>query len=68
MVRSWKFHFKKTNFSINLRSDIENFLNFAMETYKIRTRIKENHKLMIEDLPFEKGEEVEVMITQKSDI
>jgi len=39
-----------------------------METYKIRTRIKENHKLMIEDLPFEKGEEVEVTITQKSDI
>ena len=35
-----------------------------METYKIRTRIKENPKLMIEDLPFEKGEEVEVTITQ----
>ncbi len=39
-----------------------------METFKIRTRIKENYKLMIEDLPFEKGEEVEVTITQKSDI
>jgi len=39
-----------------------------METYKIRTKIKENHRLMIENLPFETGEEVEVKITQKSDI
>ncbi|MEO8447218.1 MAG: hypothetical protein ABI528_06960 [bacterium] len=39
-----------------------------METYKIRTKIKEDHKLTIENLPFEKGEEVEVMIIQKSDI
>jgi len=39
-----------------------------METYKIRTKIKENHKILIENLPFEKGEEVEITITQKTDI
>lgn len=34
-----------------------------METFKIRTKIKNNHKLEIENLPFENGQEVEVIIT-----
>ena len=34
-----------------------------METYKIRTKIKDNHRLMIKNLPFETGEEVKVTIT-----
>ncbi len=34
-----------------------------METFKIRTKIKNNHKLEIENLPFENGQEVEVVIT-----
>jgi hypothetical protein len=34
-----------------------------METIKIKTKIKKNHKLEIENLPFENGQEVEVVIT-----
>lgn len=34
-----------------------------METFKIRTKIKKNHKLEIDNLPFENGQEVEVVIT-----
>ncbi|MBK8382510.1 MAG: hypothetical protein IPL16_11605 [Ignavibacteria bacterium] len=34
-----------------------------MESFKIRTKIKNNHKLEIENLPFENGQEVEVIIT-----
>jgi hypothetical protein len=34
-----------------------------METYKIKTKIKKNHKIEIENLPFENGQEVEVFIT-----
>ena len=34
-----------------------------METFKIRTKIKKNHKLEIDNLPFENGQEVEVIIT-----
>ena len=39
-----------------------------METFKIKTKIKNNHKLEIENLPFENGQEVEVFITSKEDI
>ena len=34
-----------------------------METIKIRTKIKKDHKLEIGNLPFENGQEVEVIIT-----
>ena len=34
-----------------------------MESFKIRTKIKKNHKLEIDNLPFENGQEVEVIIT-----
>ena len=34
-----------------------------METFKIRTKIKKNHKLEIDNLPFENGQEVDVIIT-----
>jgi hypothetical protein len=34
-----------------------------METFKIKTKIKKDHKLEIENLPFENGQEIEVFIT-----
>lgn len=34
-----------------------------METFKIKTKIKKNNRLEIENLPFETGQEVEVVIT-----
>jgi hypothetical protein len=34
-----------------------------METIKLRTKIKKDHKLEIGNLPFENGQEVEVIIT-----
>jgi len=34
-----------------------------METFKIKAKIKKDHKLEIENLPFENGQEVEVFIT-----
>lgn len=36
-----------------------------METYKIETTIKENHKIEIDNLPFPEGESVEVTISKK---
>ena len=37
-----------------------------METIKVKTKIKKNHKLEIENLPFENGQEVEVVITSNT--
>ena len=34
-----------------------------METFKIKTKIMKNHKLEIDNLPFEVGQVVEVVIT-----
>jgi len=34
-----------------------------METFKIKAKIKKDHRLEIENLPFENGQEVEVVIT-----
>ncbi|MFZ1320856.1 MAG: hypothetical protein WAT71_04810 [Ignavibacteria bacterium] len=34
-----------------------------MEVFKTKTKIKKDHKIEIENLPFENGEEVEVQIT-----
>jgi hypothetical protein len=34
-----------------------------METFKIKTKIIKDHKLEIGNLPFENGQEVEVVIT-----
>ncbi len=36
-----------------------------METFKTKTKIKKNHRIEIENLPFDNGEEVEVQITSK---
>lgn len=38
-----------------------------METFKTETVIKKNHKLEINNLPFQDGDKVEVMIKKKSD-
>ncbi|MBV6477672.1 MAG: hypothetical protein HGGPFJEG_00416 [Ignavibacteria bacterium] len=35
-----------------------------METYKTKTKIKKSHKLELEDIPFDNGEEVEVTISK----
>jgi len=35
-----------------------------METYKIRTVIKRNHKIEIDNLPFDDGEDVNVIVTK----
>jgi len=39
-----------------------------MEVFKIKTKIKKNHKIEIENLPFSNGEEVEVQITSGSKV
>jgi len=38
-----------------------------MNTYKTKTIIKRNHKIEIENLPFDDGEEVEIIISQKNE-
>lgn len=35
-----------------------------MDTYKTRTVIKRNHKIEIENLPFDDGEDVNVIVTK----
>ncbi len=39
-----------------------------METFKIITRVKKNHKIELENVPFEDGEEVIVSVSLNSDI
>jgi hypothetical protein len=39
-----------------------------MDTIKIKTKISQDHRIEIENLPFEKGAEVEVTISQSTDI
>lgn len=39
-----------------------------METFKIKTTVKKNHKIELENVPFENGEEVIVSVSQKSEI
>jgi hypothetical protein len=39
-----------------------------MDTIKIKTRVNQDHRIEIENLPFEKGSEVEVTISQSTDI
>lgn len=39
-----------------------------METFKTKTTVKKNHKIEIENVPFENGEEVIVSVSQKSEI
>ncbi len=39
-----------------------------MDTIKIKTRVNQDHRIEIENLPFEKGAEVEVTISQSTDI
>ncbi len=35
-----------------------------MDTYKLKTIVKRNHKIEIENLPFEDGEKVNVIVTK----
>ncbi len=39
-----------------------------METFKIKTTVKKNHKIELNNVPFENGEEVIVSITQNSQL
>lgn len=36
-----------------------------METYKTKIKVKNNHKVLINDVPFEDGQEVEISISLK---
>jgi len=36
-----------------------------MDTYKTKTVIKRNHKIEIDNLPFEEGLEVEILVSKK---
>ena len=36
-----------------------------MDTFKTKTVIKKNHKIEIENLPFEEGSEVEILVSKK---
>ena len=36
-----------------------------MNTYKKKTVIKRNHKIEIDNLPFQDGEEVEIIVSKK---
>ena len=38
-----------------------------MNTYRITTSLIENGKLLLQDLPFEEGDEVEVVILDKNE-
>ncbi len=38
-----------------------------METFKTKTTVKKNHKIGLENVPFENGEEVIVSVTQNSE-
>lgn len=35
-----------------------------MDTYKTNTRVNRNHKILVENVPFEDGEEVEIVISK----
>jgi len=37
-----------------------------MNTYKKKTVIKRNHKIEIDNLPFQDGEEVEIIVSKKN--
>lgn len=39
-----------------------------MEKFKIKTKIKNNNRIEISNLPFENGQKVEVFITTKDDV
>jgi hypothetical protein len=39
-----------------------------MDTIKIKTKVSQDHRIEIDNLPFEKGAEVEVTISQSTDI
>ncbi|HMQ70761.1 MAG TPA: hypothetical protein PKC58_17425 [Ignavibacteria bacterium] len=39
-----------------------------METFKTKTTVKKNHKIEIENVPFENGQEVIVSVTQNSNL
>lgn len=34
-----------------------------METFKTKTKVKKNHKVHIDDVPFDDGQEVEIIIS-----
>lgn len=34
-----------------------------METFKTKSKVKNNHKVQIDDVPFDDGQEVEITIT-----
>ncbi|MBX7043263.1 MAG: hypothetical protein K1X85_10195 [Ignavibacteria bacterium] len=34
-----------------------------METFKTKTKVKKNHKVQIDDVPFDDGQEVEIIIS-----
>ena len=37
-----------------------------METFKTKTKVKKNHKVHIDDVPFDDGQEVEIIISASS--
>lgn len=37
-----------------------------MESFKTKTKIKKNHKVQIDDVPFDDGQEVEIIITVRN--
>ena len=38
-----------------------------METFKIKTKVKKNHKVHIDDVPFDDGQEVEIIISASNE-
>lgn len=39
-----------------------------METYKTKTKVKKNHKVHIDDVPFDDGQEVEITISISTEV
>ena len=37
-----------------------------MDTFKTKTKVRNNHKVQINDVPFEDGQEVEIIISIKN--
>lgn len=62
-----KFNFRRISHSN--RGLFDNLVNFfqekTMKTHRIKTKLTEQGKLILDNLPFEKGDEVEVIILEK---